>query len=144
MKHYKATSEIIKPRGFSKFQNVLWGEIYNDLWGKCVMVVKKTFHKLSLGNVWFKPFNAWCPLKGHAYSNKLFSGNERLKVKWMKYPMFNFSVCIWKYRTILNDIHSNSPVFNGRLPFWEVVSRPPVWSWNLPFWGKHLQIFNFF
>ena len=33
-------------------------------------------------------------------------------------------------------ICSNSPVLNGRLPFWEDSSRPPVSSWNLPFWDN--------
>ena len=40
-------------------------------------------------------------------------------------------------------ICSNPPVLNGKLPFWEAVSRPPTWSRNLPFWGKHVKIFNF-
>ena len=54
------------------------------------------------------------------------------------------SIIYWKNQSANKSIHSNPPVLNGRLPFWEVGSRPSVWSRNLPFWGKYLQVFNFF
>ena len=45
-------------------------------------------------------------------------------------------------------VRSNSPVLNGRLPFWEESSRPCGPSWNLPFWDdsglnvRYLWIFQ--
>ena len=40
---------------------------------------------------------------------------------------------------------SNSPILNGRFPFWEYSSRPPVSFQNFPFWvSPGLNISDFY
>ena len=64
---------------------------------------------------------------------------------WVIYNEDVLPIICW---SVPSFICSNSPVLNGRLPFWKDTSHPPGPSWNLPFWDdpglnvRYLWIFQ--